>query len=55
MLVSCSFVESYYSGISLEKQKATVDDWIERQKTISSASSGGDPYKEERELSLPER
>lgn len=50
-----SFVESYYGGISLEKQKATVDDWIERQKTISSASSGGDPYKEERELSLPER
>ena len=51
----CSFVESYYGGISLEKQKATVDDWIERQKTISSASSGGDPYKEERELSLQER
>lgn len=50
-----SFVESYYGGISLEKQKATVDDWIERQKTINSASSGGDPYKEERELSLPER
>ena len=50
-----SFVESYYGGIPLEKQKATVDDWIERQKTISSASSGGDPYKEERELSLQER